>query len=127
MVDWPISNNQKDRIIVYCVQLPNTSKIHNVFYMSHLHLYTTDNKEQFLPLLIFEEDVSYEVDYVLSSEEKGLVLTRKNYVSLNDLDMHLNIISWEPDNNLSVEVLKEYWDVVAKFEDMLTCHGVKHD
>lgn len=127
MVDWPISNNQKDRIIVYCVQLPNTSKIRNVSYMSHLHLYTTDNEEQFLPLLIFEEDVSYEVDYVLSSEEKGLVLTRKNYVSLNDLDMHLNIIYWEPDNNLSVEVLKEYWDVVAKFEDMLTCHGVKHD
>jgi hypothetical protein len=61
--------------------------------MSHLHPYTTDDMVQLLPLRIFEEDVSYEVDYVFSNGDKGLVLTRKFSISLNDLDMHLSINS----------------------------------
>ena len=35
--------------------------------------------------------------------------------------------SWEPESNLSVEVLKEYWDAVAKLDNRLTCHVLKRD
>ena len=58
---------------------------------------------------------------------EGLILTPINYISLYGLDMHLSNNSWGPESNLSVEVLKEYWDAVSKLENMLTCHGVKRD
>ena len=35
--------------------------------------------------------------------------------------------SWELKINLSVEVLKEYWDAIAKLDNMLIHHGVKLD
>lgn len=34
---------------------------------------------------------------------------------------------WEPESNLSVEVVKVYWDAVAKLEYRLTHPGVKRN
>jgi hypothetical protein len=32
--------------------------------------------------------------------------------------------SWEPESNLSIEVLKEYWDSIVRANERLSRHGV---
>ena len=89
--------------------------------MSLLQPYTTDGKVQLPPPPVFEEDASYEVEHVISHEDRGPCSHPKKFKHA------LGHNSWEPESNLSVEVLNEYWDGVAKPNNMLTRHGVKCD
>ena len=76
---------------------------------------------------IFAEDASYEVKRVFSHEDRWSRSRPKKFYLIKWLGYALEHNSWEPEYNLSVEVLKEYWDAVAKLEDRLTRKGVKHD
>ena len=58
-------------VVAYRVQLPNTFKIHDVFHVSLLRPYVADGRVQPPPPPIFEEDASYEVERVLSHEDRG--------------------------------------------------------
>ena len=126
-VDWPISVVQRIGVVAYRVQLPDTLKIHNVFHVSLLRPYVADGRVQPSPPPVFEEDASYEVERVLSHEDRGSHSRPKKFYLIKWLGCALEHNSWEPECNLSVEVLKEYWDAVAKSENILTCHGVKRD
>ena len=86
-----------------------------------------DGRVQPPPLPVFEEDASYEVERVLSHEDRRSRSRPKKFYLIKWLGYALEHNSWEPECNLSVEVLKEYWDAVAKSEDRLTRHGVKRD
>jgi hypothetical protein len=114
-------------VVVYSVQLPSTFKIHDVFHVSLLRMCVADGRVQPSPLPIFEEDASYEVERVLSHENRGSRSRPKKFYLVKWLGYALEHNSWEPECNLSVEVLKEYWDAVAKSEDRLTRKGVKRD
>ena len=114
-------------VVAYRVQLPNTFKIHDVFHVSLLRPYVADGRVQPPPPPIFEEDASYEVEHVLSHEDRGSRSRPKKFYLIKWLGYALEHNSWEPECNLSVEVLKEYWDAVAKSEDRLTRKGVKRD
>ena len=114
-------------VVAYRVQLPNTFKIHNVFHVSFLRPYVADGRVQPPPPPIFAEETSYEVERVLSHEDRGSRSHPKKFYLIKWLEYALEHDSWEPECNLSVEVLKEYWDAVVKSEDRLTRKGVKHD
>ena len=62
---------KKIGVVAYCVQLPNTFKIHDVFHVSLLRPYVADGKIQPPPPPIFAEDASYEIEHVLSHEDRG--------------------------------------------------------
>ena len=109
------------------MQLPDTFKIHDVFHVSLLRPYVADGRVQPPPLPVFEEGASYEVERVLSHEDRGSRSRPKKFYLIKWLGYALEHNSWEPECNFSVEVLKEYWDAVAKAEDKLTRHGVKRD
>ena len=114
-------------VVAYGVQLPNTFKIHDVFHVSLLRPYVADDMVQPSPPPIFEENASYEEERVLSHEDRGSHSRPNKIYLIKWLGYALEHNSWEPECNLSVEVLKEYWDAVAKSEDMLTRKGVKRD
>jgi hypothetical protein len=116
---------QKIGVVAYRVQLPDTFKIHDVFHVSLLRPYVADGRVQPPPPPVFEEDASYEVERVLSHENRGSRSRPKKFYLIKWLGYALEHNSWEPECNLSVEILKEYWDAVAKSEDILTRHGVK--
>ena len=64
---------------------------------------------------------------MLSHEDRGSRSRPMKFYLIKWLGYALEHNSWEPECNLSVEVLKEYWDAVAKSEDRLTHKGVKRD
>ena len=64
---------------------------------------------------------------MLSYESRGPHSRPKKFYLIERLGYALEHNSWELECNLSVEVLKANWDAVAKFEDRLTCKGVKRD
>jgi hypothetical protein len=109
------------------VQLPDTFKIHDDFHVSLLRPYVADGRVQPPPPPVFKEDASYEIEQVLSHEDRGSCSRPKKLYFIKWLGYALEHNSWELECNLSVEVLKEYWDSVAKSEDRLTRHGVKRD
>jgi hypothetical protein len=114
-------------VVAYRVQLPNIFNIHDVFHVSLLWPYVADGKVQPPLPPIFEEDASYEVERVLSHEDRGSCSRPKKFYLINWLGYALEHNSWEAECNLSVEVLKEYWDAIAKSEDGLTRTSVKRD
>ena len=57
-------------VVAYRVQLPNTFKIHDVFHVSLLRPYVADGRVQPPPPPIFAEDASFEVERVLSHEDR---------------------------------------------------------
>ena len=66
-----------------------------------------DGRVQPPPLPVFEEDASYEVERVFSHEDRGSRSRPKKFYLIKWLGYALEHNSWEPEMNLSVEVLKE--------------------
>ena len=114
-------------VVAYRVQLPNTFKIHDVFHVSLLRPYVADGKVQTPLPPIFEENASYEIERVLSHEDRGSRSRPKKFYLIKWLGYAFEHNSWEPECNLSVKILDEYWDAVAKSDDKLTRKGVKRD
>jgi hypothetical protein len=96
-------------------------KIHDVFHISFLKSYKTSGKVQPLPPPILENDeLSFDVECVLKHEVRGSrTMPYKCYI-IKWLGYGLEHNSWEPQKNLSSEVLKEYWDTVARSQERLT-------
>lgn len=114
--------------VAYKLELPETLKIHPVFHVSLLKLYRASGKVQPPPPPILEEDdeLSFEVERVLAHEIRGSRTRPQKYYLIKWLGYGLEHNSWEPEKNLSLEVLKEYWDTVARSQERLTLKkGVK--
>ena len=79
--------------VAYILELPTTSKIHNVFHVSLLKSYRTSGKVQPPPPPILEDDeLSFDVERVLAHEVRGSRTRPRKFTSLSGLDMDLNII-----------------------------------
>ena len=108
--------------VAYKLDLLDTLKIHPVFHVSLLKLYRALGNVQPLPPPILEEeddDLLYDVERVPAHEIRdSCTRPQKNYL-IKWLGYGLEHNSWEPEKNLSLEVLKEYWDIVARSEERL--------
>ena len=76
--------------------------------MSLLWPYTSDGRVDSLPLPIFEENISYEVECMFPQEDRGSYSHPKILHLIKWLKYALDHTSWKLKNNLSVEVLKKY-------------------
>lgn len=108
--------------VAYKLELPETLKIHPVFHVSLLKPYRASGKVQPPPPPILEEndELSFEVERVLAHEIRGSRTRPQKYYLIKWLGYGLEHNSWEPEKNLSLEVLKEYWDTVARSQERLT-------
>ncbi len=107
--------------VAYRLELPTTLKIHNVFHVSLLKSYRTSGKVQPPPPPILEDDeLSFDVERVLAHEVRGSRTRPQKFYLIKWLGYGLEHNSWEPEKNLSSEVLKEYWDTVARSQERLT-------
>ena len=108
--------------VVYKSDLPDTMKIHPVFHVSLLKLYRASGNVQPLPPPILEkedDDLLYDVEQVLAHEIRESHMRPQKYYVIKWLGYGLEHNSWEPEKNLSLEVLKEYWNIVARSEERL--------
>lgn len=64
---------------------------------------------------------------MLSPEDRGSYSCPHKFYLIECLRYALELSAWELESNLSAKLLKEYYDVVARLEDMLTDYGVKCD
>ena len=108
--------------VAYKLELPETLKIHPAFHVSLLKPYRASSKVQPPPPPILEEndELSFEVERVLAHEISGSRTRPQKYYLIKWLGYGLEHNSWEPEKNLSLEVLKEYWDTVARSQERLT-------
>ena len=101
--------------------MPTTLKIHDVFHVSLLKSYKTSGKVQPPPPPILEDDeLSFDVERVLAHEVRGSRTRPQKFYLIKWLGYGLEHNSWEPENNLNSEVLKEYWDTLARSRERLT-------
>ena len=63
--------------------------------------------------------MSFDVERVLTHEVRGSRRPQTFYL-IKWLGYGFEHNSWEPEKNLSSEVLKEYWDTVARSQERLT-------
>ena len=86
-----------------------------------LESYKTSGKVQPPPPPILEDDeLSFDVERVLTHEVRGSRTRPQKFYLIKWLGYGLEHNSWEPEKNLSSEVLKEYWDTVARSRERLT-------
>jgi hypothetical protein len=64
------------------------------------------------------------VERVLQHEVRGSRSLPVKFYLIKWLGYGLEHNSWEPESNLSPEVLKEYWDSVVRANERLSRHGV---
>ena len=69
-------------IVAYCVQLPSTFKSHGAFRMSFLQPCTVYGRVQPPHLPVFEDDTSYEVEHMLSHEDRRSCCPPKKILSI---------------------------------------------
>ena len=115
--------NKRIGVVAYHMELPST-KIHDVFHVSLLWPYIADDKVRPPPTPIFEEDASYEVERKFSHEDRGSRSRSKELYLIKWFGYALEHKPWKLESTLTEEVLKEYWDAIAKSDDRLTHHGV---
>ena len=101
--------------VAYKLELPETLKIHDVFHISLLKSYKTSGKVQPPPPPILEDDeLSFVVERVLTHEVRGSHTRPQKFYLIKWLGYGLEHNSWEQEKNLRSEVLKEYWDTMAR-------------
>ena len=106
--------------VAYKLELPRTLKIHDVFHISLLKLCKTSGKIQPPPPPILEDDeLSFDVECVFTHEIRGSRTRPQNFYLIKWLGYGLEHNPWEPEKKLSLEVLKEYWDTVARSHERL--------
>jgi hypothetical protein len=112
-------------VVAYRLKLPETMEIHNVFHVSLLKPYKANGRVKPPPPPVIENhDISYEVERVLQHEVRGSRSRPVKFYLIKWLGYGLEHNSWEPESNLSPEVLKEYWDSVVRANERLSRHGV---
>ena len=90
-------------------------RIHDVFHISLLKSYKTFGKVQPPPPPILEDDeLSFDVEHVLTHEVRCSRTRPQKFYLIKWLGYGLEHNSWELEKNLSSELLKEYWDIVAR-------------
>ena len=77
--------------------------------MSCFWHYATNCKVQPPPLLVIEEDASYEVECVLSNEDRGSHSRPKKLYLIKWLRWTLEHNYWELESKLNAKVLKDCW------------------
>ena len=88
--------------VAYKSELPETLKIHDVFYISLSKSYRTSGKVQPPPPPILEDDeLSFNVERVLTHEVRGSRTRPHKFYLIKWLGYGLEHNSWEPQKNLS--------------------------
>ena len=112
-------------VVAYRLKLPETMGIHNVFHVSLLKPYKANGRVKPPPPPVIENhNISYEVECVLQYEVRRSRSRPVKFYLIKWLGYGLEHNSWEPESNLSPEVLKEYWDSVVRANERLSRHGV---
>jgi hypothetical protein len=94
--------------VAYQMQLPKTFNIYDIFHVSLLWLYTTDGKLQPSPLPVFKEDVLYEVECMISYEDRGFCSCLEKVCILKWLGYALGHNSLVLESNFNAKILQEY-------------------
>lgn len=108
--------------VAYRLDLPANMRIHKVFHVLLLKPYRSDGRVQPPPLLVELEDGSewFQVERVCMHREKAVgkkkKQVRRSYLIkwLGYGDEHN---SWEPENNLTLACLQEYWASRATLQE----------
>ena len=74
--------------------------------------------------VIENHHISCEGEHVLQHEAIGSCSHSIKFYLIEWLGYGLEHNSWEPESNLTPEILREYWDFVVRSNERLSRHGV---
>ena len=112
--------------VAYKVELLDTMQMHDVFHVSLLKPYRSDGTIQPPPSPLFiDNELMFKVDRVLMHCERksGKKVIREFLIKWLGCGPEHN--SWEPEKNLSNDLLNEYWATVAVAEQRRALKGVE--